>query len=100
MLKVRREKLADLQANGKDPFKIVKYDVTHHSQEIKDHFDELEVQMGISVFCRMEPMKLVVRGLQIPGMMYKNGWRVSSWKILIQQSGWNAYCIRNDLKNF
>ena len=44
LLKVRREKLADLQANGKDPFKIVKYDVTHHSQEIKDHFDELESQ--------------------------------------------------------
>ena len=44
LLKVRREKLADLQANGKDPFKIVKYDVTHHSQEIKDHFDELENQ--------------------------------------------------------
>lgn len=54
------------------------------------HFDELESSDGISVFCRMEPMKLVVRGLQIPGMMYKNGWRVSSWKILIQQSGWNV----------
>ncbi|MDY3998138.1 MAG: lysine--tRNA ligase [Blautia sp.] len=39
---VRREKLADLQANGKDPFKIVKYDVSHHSQEVKDHFEELE----------------------------------------------------------
>ena len=36
LLKVRREKLADLQANGKDPFQIVKFDVTHHSQEIKD----------------------------------------------------------------
>ena len=44
LLKVRREKLADLQANGKDPFKIVKYDVSHHSQEVKDHFDELEGQ--------------------------------------------------------
>ncbi len=31
--KVRREKLADLQANGKNPFEITKYDVTHHSQE-------------------------------------------------------------------
>ena len=39
---VRREKLAGLQAEGRDPFKIVKFDVTHHSQEIKDHFDELE----------------------------------------------------------
>ena len=41
LLKVRREKLAELQANGKDPFQIVKYDVSHHSQEIKDRFDEL-----------------------------------------------------------
>ena len=42
LLKVRREKLADLQERGKDPFQITKYDVTHHSMEIKEHFDELE----------------------------------------------------------
>ena len=42
LLKVRREKLADLQARGKDPFQITKYDVTHHSMEIKNNFDELE----------------------------------------------------------
>lgn len=41
LLKVRREKLADLQANGKNPFEITKYDVTHHSKEIKDCFSEL-----------------------------------------------------------
>jgi lysyl-tRNA synthetase class 2 len=41
--KVRREKLADLQAAGKDPFQIVKYDQTHHAQEIRDNFDTLEV---------------------------------------------------------
>ena len=40
--KVRREKLAELQQNGKDPFVITKYEQTHHSQEIKDNFDELE----------------------------------------------------------
>ena len=70
MLKVRREKLADLQANGKDPFKIVKYDVTHHSQEIKDHFDELESQtvtiagrmmskrvMGKASFCHVQDLE-------------------------------------------
>ena len=39
--KVRREKLADLQANGKDPFVITKYDQTHHSLEIKENFEEL-----------------------------------------------------------
>ncbi|WP_347993924.1 lysine--tRNA ligase, partial [uncultured Eubacterium sp.] len=42
LLKVRREKLADLQEKGKDPFQITKYEVTHHSQEIKDNFEELE----------------------------------------------------------
>ena len=38
LLKVRREKLAALQAEGKDPFQITKYDVTHHSEEIKQSF--------------------------------------------------------------
>ena len=33
---------AELQANGQNPFEITKYDVTHHSQEVKDNFDELE----------------------------------------------------------
>ena len=42
LLKVRREKLAALQEKGKDPFQITKYDVTHHSLEIKDGFDTLE----------------------------------------------------------
>ncbi len=42
ILKNKREKLANLQAEGKDPFQIMKYDQTHHSQEIKDNFDELE----------------------------------------------------------
>ena len=40
--KVRREKLADLQANGKDPFVITKFDQTHHSMEIKNNFDGME----------------------------------------------------------
>ena len=70
LLKVRREKLAELQANGKDPFKIVKYDVTHHSQEIKDHFEELENQtvtiagrmmskrvMGKASFCHVQDLE-------------------------------------------
>ena len=42
LLKVRREKLTELQENGKDPFQITKYDVTHHSMEVKDAFEELE----------------------------------------------------------
>ena len=68
--KVRREKLADLQANGKDPFVITKYEQTHHSQEIKDHFEELEGKkvsiagrmmskrvMGKASFCNVQDLK-------------------------------------------
>ena len=42
--KVRREKLAELQARGDDPFLITKYDVTHHSQEIKDHLRNWKIR--------------------------------------------------------
>ena len=42
LLKIRREKLAELQAQGNDPFVITKYDQTHHTAEIKDNFDTLE----------------------------------------------------------
>ena len=68
--KVRREKLAELQQNGKDPFVITKYDQTHHSQEIKDQFDELEGKtvsiagrmmskrvMGKASFCNVQDLK-------------------------------------------
>ncbi len=44
ILAVKREKLATLQGEGRDPFRITKYDVTHHAQEIKDGFDALEGQ--------------------------------------------------------
>lgn len=70
LLKVRREKLAELQANGKDPFQIVKFDVTHHSQEIKDAFEELEGKsvtiagrmmskriMGKASFCNVQDLQ-------------------------------------------
>lgn len=70
LLKVRREKLAVLQADGKDPFQITKYNVTHHSQEIKDHFEELEGQqvsiagrimskriMGKASFCNVQDLQ-------------------------------------------
>ena len=70
LLKVRREKLAQLQEAGKDPFQITKYDVTHHSTEIKDQFDELEGKevtiagrmmskrvMGKASFCNVQDLK-------------------------------------------
>ena len=50
--KVRREKLAELQAAGKDPFVIVKYDQTHHSAQIRDSFEELEGK-DVSIAGRM-----------------------------------------------
>ncbi len=52
LLKVRREKLANLQEAGKDPYRITKCDVSHHSMEIKEHYDELEGQV-VSVAGRM-----------------------------------------------
>lgn len=59
LLKVRREKLADLQERGKDPFQITKYDVTHHSMEIKEHFDELECGHDEEGKLIKDPSKLV-----------------------------------------
>ena len=68
--KVRREKLAELQQNGRDPFVITKYDQTHHSREIKDNFDELEGKqvsiagrmmskrvMGKASFCNVQDLE-------------------------------------------
>ena len=68
--KVRREKLEELQQNGKDPFVITKYDQTHHSQEIKDNYDGLEGKqvsisgrmmskrvMGKASFCNIQDLK-------------------------------------------
>ncbi len=70
LLKVRREKLAALQEAGKDPFKITKFDVTHHSRDIKEHFEELEGKsvtvagrimskrvMGKASFCNVQDLK-------------------------------------------
>ena len=70
LLKVRRDKLAELQARGEDPFRLTKYDVTHHSQEIKDHFEELEGKtvsiagrmmskriMGKASFCNVQDLQ-------------------------------------------
>lgn len=70
LLKVRREKLKDLQDNGKNPFEIMKYDVTHHSGEVKDNFDQLEGKevsvagrimqkrvMGKASFCNVQDLK-------------------------------------------
>lgn len=70
LLKVRREKLAVLQENGKDPFRITKFDVTHHSMEIKEQFEQLEGKevtvagrvmskrvMGKASFCNIQDLQ-------------------------------------------
>ena len=68
--KVRREKLAELQANGQNPFEITKFGVTHHSKEVKDNFEELEGKsvvlagrvmskrvMGKASFCNIQDLE-------------------------------------------
>ena len=70
LLKIRRDKLAELQADGKDPFQITKFDVTHHSQEVKDQFENLEGKsvvlagrmmskrvMGKASFCNIQDLQ-------------------------------------------
>lgn len=69
LLKVRREKLAALQEAGKDPFQIMKYDVTHHSKDVRDGYEELEGRtvrlagrmmskriMGKASFCNIQDL--------------------------------------------
>ena len=70
LLQIRRDKLAELQAAGRDPFVITKYDVTHHSSDIRDNYDELEGKevaiagrmmskrvMGKASFCNIQDLK-------------------------------------------
>ena len=74
LLAIRRQKLADLQAEGKDPFAITKYDVTHHSQDVKDNYAELEGKtvsiagrlmskrvMGKASFCHVQDLQGLIQ---------------------------------------
>ncbi|MDY4817821.1 MAG: OB-fold nucleic acid binding domain-containing protein, partial [Lachnospiraceae bacterium] len=58
LLKVRREKLAELQEQGNDPFVITKYDVTAHTQEIKDHYEQMEGK-EVSIAGRMMSKRIM-----------------------------------------
>ena len=68
ILKVRREKLAELQSSGNDPFEITKYDQTHHSLEIKDNYETLDYSsypiLGMKDFWFKETVRaqVVIRG--------------------------------------
>ena len=70
LLQIRRDKLAELQEAGRDPFVITKYDVTHHSSDIRDNYSELEGKevaiagrmmskrvMGKASFCNIQDLK-------------------------------------------
>ena len=70
VLKARRDKLAELQTAGKDPFQITKYDVTAHSMDIKDNYEQWEGKeaaiagrmmfkrvMGKASFCNVQDLK-------------------------------------------
>ena len=70
LLKVRREKLAELCESGRDPFKVTKYDVTAHSMEVKEHYEEMEGKevslagrmmskrvMGKASFCNLQDLQ-------------------------------------------
>ncbi len=74
LLKVRREKLAELQANGKNPFEVMKYDVTNHSMEIKNNWEKFEGKtvrvagrimskrvMGKASFCHVQDLEGVIQ---------------------------------------
>ena len=69
LMKVRREKLANLQAEGKDPFVVTTYDQTHHTAQIRENFEELEGK-DVSIAGRMmfkRKMGIKDYGKLIPG---------------------------------
>ncbi|WP_026657744.1 lysine--tRNA ligase [Butyrivibrio sp. AC2005] len=101
--KVRREKLADLQAAGKDPFQIVKFDQTHHAQEIRDNFATLEVVPETDAegkqitpeFSDIPAEKIVMLAGR---MMSKRVMGKASFANLMDKSGrMQLYVSRNDL---
>ena len=92
--KVRREKLAQLQAEGKDPFQITKYDQTHHTKEILDHFDELAGELDEEGNYVKEPTEVSIAGR----MLFKRVMGKASFANLQDRDGRiQIYVSRNDL---
>ena len=92
--KVRREKLAQLQAEGKDPFQITKYDQTHHTKEILDHFDELAGELNEEGNYVKEPTEVSIAGR----MLFKRVMGKASFANLQDRDGRiQIYVSRNDL---
>ena len=92
--KVRREKLAQLQAEGKDPFQITKYDQTHHTKEILDHFDEFAGELDEEENYVKEPTEVSIAGR----MLFKRVMGKASFANLQDRDGRiQIYVSRNDL---
>ena len=95
LLKVRREKLADLQEKGKDPFQITKYEVTYHSQEIKDNFDKLECGHDEEGKLIREDSKLVSIAGRI--MLKRVMGKASFCNVQDRDGNIQVYVARNDI---
>ena len=97
LLKVRREKLADLQERGKDPFQITKYDVTNHTTEIKDNFEKFECEHDEEGKLVKDPAKLVSIAGRI--MLKRVMGKASFCNVQDKTGNIQVYVARNELGN-
>ena len=95
LLKVRREKLADLQERGKDPFQITKYDVTNHTTEIKDNFEKFECEHDEEGKLVKDPAKLVSIAGRI--MLKRVMGKASFCNVQDKTGNIQVYVARNEL---
>ena len=95
LLKVRREKLADLQERGKDPFQVTKYDVTNHTTEIKDNFEKFECEHDEEGKLVKDPAKLVSIAGRI--MLKRVMGKASFCNVQDKTGNIQVYVARNEL---
>lgn len=95
LLKVRREKLADLQERGKDPFQITKYDVTNHTTEIKDNFEKFECEHDEEGKLVKDPAKFVSIAGRI--MLKRVMGKASFCNVQDKTGNIQVYVARNEL---
>ena len=92
---MRREKLADLQERGKDPFQITKYDVTNHTAEIKDNFEKFECEHDEEGKLVKDPAKLVSIAGRI--MLKRVMGKASFCNVQDKTGNIQVYVARNEL---
>ena len=95
LLKVRREKLADLQERGKDPFQITKYDVTNHTTEIKDNFEKFGCEHDEEGKLVKDPAKFVSIAGRI--MLKRVMGKASFCNVQDKTGNIQVYVARNEL---